>query len=290
MSAKQNVGWIGLGLIGKPMARRLVDAGFPVTLWNRTASKADDLVRSGARLAQTPREAAAAADVLFTCVSDPPALEAVLWGPDGALSGLRAGSVLIDSSTVSPGLARRAAAACAERGAEFLEAPITGGTWGAEKGELVFLVGGEAATFQHVQPVLNHLGKKLFHLGPHGAGQSIKLAMNLLYALEVQALAESLALVTGAGFPAEKLLEVLASSMGRAPVLDVKAPMMTSGDYAPSFPLRLMHKDLGLALDLSNQLGVPLPATAAARETYSAVKGASKEDVDYAAVRSFWPR
>ncbi len=290
MSATVKVGWIGLGLIGKPMARRLLDAGYPLTLWNRTPSKAEDLVRSGARPAATPREAAAAADVLFTCVSDPPALEAVLWGPDGALSGLRSGSVLVDSSTVSPGLARRTAAACTERGAEFLEAPITGGTWGAEKGELVFLIGGEATTLVRVQPLLNQLGNKLFHLGPHGAGQSIKLGMNLLYALEVQALAEALALVTGAGFRPEKLLDVLASSMGRAPVLDVKAPMMTSDDYTPSFPIRLMHKDLGLALDLANQLGVPLPATAAARETYSAVKGASKEDVDYAAVRRFWPR
>lgn len=282
------VGWIGLGLIGKPMARRLVEAGYPVTIWNRTPAKADDLVRAGGRLAATPRETARSSDVLFTCVSDPPALEAVLLGPEGALAGLGAGSVLVDCSTISPALARRLAAACAERGAEFLEAPLTGGTWGAEKGELVFLIGGEAATLERVRPVLDHLGKKLFHLGGHGAGQTIKLAMNLLYALEVQALAEALALVAGAGIAAEKLLDVLASSMGRAPVLDVKAPMMTSGNYAPSFPLRLMHKDLGLALDLANQLGVPLPATAAARETYSAVKGASAEDVDYAAVRRFW--
>ncbi len=282
------VGWIGLGLIGKPMARRLANAGLAMTVWNRAASKAEELVPLGARPAATAREAAAASEVLFTCVSDPPALEAVLFGPEGALEGLGAGSVLVDCSTISPALARRIAAACAERGAEFLEAPITGGTWGAEKGELVFLIGGEAATLDRVRPVLAHLGKKLFHLGPHGAGQTVKLAMNLLYALEVQALAEALALVAGAGIGAEKLLDVLASSMGRAPVLDVKAPMMTSGNYAPSFPLRLMHKDLGLALDLANHLGVPLPATAAARETYSAVKGASAEDVDYAAVRRFW--
>ena len=285
-----NVGWIGLGLIGKPMARRLVDAGYPVTVWNRTSAKAGDLVSAGARLAANPREAAAASDILFTCVSDPPALEDVLRGPDGALAGLRAGSVLVDCSTVSPVLARQVAVEAASHGAEFLEAPVTGGTWGAEKGELVFLIGGEAATFDRVQPVLAHLGKKLFHLGPHGTGQSVKLGMNLIYALEVQALAEALALVGGAGIAPEKLLDVLASSMGRAPVLDIKAPMMVAGDYAPSFPLRLMHKDLGLALELSNQLGVPLPATAASRETYSAVKGAATEDVDYAAVRRFWPR
>ncbi|HVB34222.1 MAG TPA: NAD(P)-dependent oxidoreductase [Patescibacteria group bacterium] len=285
-----NVGWIGLGLIGKPMARRLIDAGYPVTLWNRTRAKAEDLVSAGARLAASPREAAASSDVLFTCVSDPTALEAVLWGPDAAFAGLRAGSILVDCSTVSPALARRVAAEAVSRGAEFLEAPITGGTWGAEKGELVFLMGGEAATLDRVRPVLDHLGKKLFHLGPHGAGQSVKLAMNLLYALEVQALAESLALVSGAGIGSEKLLEVLASSMGRAPILDIKAPMMVSGNYAPSFPLRLMHKDLGLALELSSQVGVPLPATAATRETYSAVLGSSTEDVDFAAVRRFWRR
>jgi 3-hydroxyisobutyrate dehydrogenase-like beta-hydroxyacid dehydrogenase len=285
-----NVGWIGLGLIGKPMARRLVQAGYPVTVWNRTPAKAADLIREGARLAATPREAAAPADVLFTCVSDPPAVEAALWGDDGAMAGLRAGSVLVDSSTVAPALARREAAAAAARGVEFLEAPVTGGTWGAEKGELVFLVGGEAATLERVQPLLAHLGKKWFHLGPHGAGQTVKLAMNMLYALEVQGLAEALALVTGSGVPADKLLEVLASSMGRAPVLDIKAPMMTSRNFAPSFPLRLMHKDLGLALELANQLGIPLPATAAARETYSAVKGAAQEDVDYAAVMNFWRR
>lgn len=282
------VGWIGLGLIGKPMAKRLVEAGYPTTLWNRTAGKTEDLAARGARVAATAREAAAAAEVVFTCVSDPPALEAVLWGDEGALAGLRAGSVLVDSSTVSPALARRVAAACTERGAEFLEAPITGGTWGAEKGELVFLIGGEAKTLERAQPVLNHLGKKFFHLGPHGAGQTIKLAMNLIYALEVQALAESLALVTGAGLGAEKLLDVLGSSMGRAPVLDIKAPMMVAGDYKPSFPLRLMHKDMGLALELANRLGVPLPAAAAARETYSAVKGAAEADVDYAAVMRYW--
>jgi 3-hydroxyisobutyrate dehydrogenase-like beta-hydroxyacid dehydrogenase len=134
------------------------------------------------------------------------------------------------------------------------------------------------------------MGKRWFHLGPHGAGQTVKLAMNMILALEVDALAEALALVTGAGLPGEGLIEVLQSSMARATVLDVKAPMMLEGNYAPSFPLRLMHKDLGLALDLANQLGVPLPATAAAREIYNGVKGAAKEDLDYAAVARFWQK
>ncbi len=130
----------------------------------------------------------------------------------------------------------------------------------------------------------------MVHLGAHGAGQTVKLAMNMILALQVDALAEALALVTSSGVPGERLIEVLQSSMARAQVLDVKAPMMLAGKYDPSFPLRLMHKDLGLALELANQTGVPLPATAAAREVYNAVKGAAKEDVDYAAVARFWEK
>ncbi len=287
---KPVVGWIGLGLMGRPMAANVLKAGFPLIVWNRGRAKAEELGRAGADVAASPREVAARADVLFTIVSDPPALEEVLWGANGAMGGLRGGSVLVDSSTVSPALARRAAAACAERGAEFLDAPVTGGTWGAEKGEIVFMIGGKKEVIERVEPVLGAMGKRWFHLGPNGAGQTVKLAMNMILALEVQALAEALALVTKAGVPGERLVEVLQSSMGRAPLLDVKAPVILKGDYAPSFPLRLMHKDLSLALELGNQIGVPLPATAAARETYNAVKGATKTDVDYAAVASFWQR
>ena len=286
---KPAVGMIGLGLMGKPMATNLLKAGFSVMVWNRTRSKADELVRGGARPAGTPREAAASADVLITVVSDPPALEEVLWGAGGALEGLRRGSTYVDSSTVAPSLARRIAAACAERGVEFLDAPVTGGTWGAEKGELVFMVGGKRETLERVAPVLGAMGKRWFHLGPSGAGQTVKLAMNMILALQVDALAEALALVTTAGVPGESLVEVMQSSMARSPLLDIKAPMILKRDYSPSFPLRLMHKDLGLAIELANQLGVPLPATAAVREVYSAVKGAAKnEDPDYAAVARFW--
>jgi len=198
--------------------------------------------------------------------------------------------VLIDSSTVSPALARRAASACRDRGVEFLDAPVTGGTWGAEKGELVFMVGGEATTLARVEPVLGAMGKKWFHLGPAGAGQTVKLAMNLLLALEVQAFAEALALVTGGGVSAENLVSVMQASMGRAPVLDVKAPLILKQDYKPSFPLRLMHKDINLAMDLAHQLGVKLPAGTAAREVYGAVMSAAKEDVDYAAVARYWQK
>ena len=287
---KPNVGLVGLGLMGRPMGLNLLKAGFPLTVWNRTASRAESLVAVGAKLAASPQEAASASDILLTIVSDPPALEEVLWENQGAMNGLRKGGIYIDSSTVSPALARKISSACAARGVRFLDAPVTGGTWGAEKGELVFMVGGDAAVLKEAEPVFSAMGKRWFHLGPNGAGQIIKLAMNLILALEVDALAEALALVTGAGIQGEKLVDVMQSSMARAPVLDVKAPLLIKGDYPPSFPLRLMHKDLGLALDLANQIGVALPATAAARENYNYVKGASKEDLDYAAVMKFWKR
>lgn len=285
---KPSLGLIGLGLMGRPMGRNLLRAGFPLTVWNRTASRAEELIRVGAVLASSPRDAASRADVLLTIVSDPPALEEVLFGEQGALDGLRRGSALVDSSTVSPDLARTAARACAERGVEFLDAPVTGGAWGAEKGELVFMVGGPAETLERVLPVLASLGRQFFHLGPHGAGQTVKLGMNLLLALEVAALAESLALVSAAGVPAERLIEVLQASMGRSPLLDVKAPLLLRKEFPPSFPLRLMLKDLRLALELGHRQGVALPALEAAAATYAAVQAASRDDPDFAAIARFW--
>ncbi|HVB57370.1 MAG TPA: NAD(P)-dependent oxidoreductase [Candidatus Acidoferrales bacterium] len=287
---KPTVGLIGLGLMGKPMARNLLKAGFPLVVWNRSSAKADDLVREGAKLGANPRDTAARADVLITIVSDPPALEEILFGPGGAMEGLRRGSIFIDSSTISPDLARRAAAACAERGVDFLDAPVTGGTWGAEKGELVFMIGGKAEVLERAQPVLDALGKRFFLLGPNGAGQTVKLAMNLILALEVDALVEAIALVAAAGVQGEKLVEVLQSSMGRSALLDVKAPLILKNEFPASFPLRLMHKDVRLALELAGQSGITLPAAAAAYATYTAVKDASTDDPDYAAVARFWKK
>lgn len=285
-----NVGLIGLGLMGKPMAQNLLNAGFPLTVWNRTPEKARELAEQGAYLAANPREAAARVDVLITIVSDPSAVEEVLWGPHGAIEGLRRGSILIDSSTISPELARRAAAACAERGVDYLDSPVTGGDWGAKKGELVFMIGGKEEVLERVKPVLSVLGKKFFLLGPNGAGQTVKLAMNLLLALEVDALAESLALATAGGVAGERLIEVMQSSMARATVLDVKAPSILKNDFPPSFPLRLMHKDMWLAIELAKQKGLHLPAAEASFATYSAVKEKSKDDPDYAAVARFWEK
>jgi 3-hydroxyisobutyrate dehydrogenase-like beta-hydroxyacid dehydrogenase len=284
------VGLIGLGLMGKPLGMNLLKAGFPLTVWNRTASRADELVAAGAKLAASPRELAANSEFVLSIVSDPAALEEVLWGQNGAMQSLQRGSIYVDSSTVSPTLARKVAAASEERGVRFLDAPVTGGDWGAKKGELVFMVGGDATTLTEAEPVLRVLGKKWFHLGPNGAGQTIKLAMNLILALEVDALAEALALVTAAGLQGEKLVEVMQSSMARSGVLDIKSQNLLKGEYTPSFPLRLMHKDMRLALELAQQTHVELPATEAAFKTYSTVKEAAKEDLDYSAVMKFWKK
>jgi 3-hydroxyisobutyrate dehydrogenase-like beta-hydroxyacid dehydrogenase len=284
------VGFIGLGLMGKPMAHNLLKAGFSVTVWNRTATAADELVKAGARRAANPREVAAASDVLLMIVSDPPAVESVLHGPDGALAGLRRGSALVDSSTVTPDLARRTAMECAERGVDYLDAPVTGGDWGAKAAELVFMIGGPEAVFERLKPVFLALGKRFFLVGPHGSGQTIKLAMNLLLALEVDAFAEALAITTHAGLAGEKLVEVMQSSMGHAKVLDVKAPLMLKREYSASFPLRLMHKDLRLALELAKDQGLSLPAAEGAYKVYSAIKEKSTDNPDYAAVSRYWEK
>jgi len=293
-TAPQRIGLIGLGLMGRPMGMNLLKAGHKLTVWNRTPGRAGELVAAGAVLAKTPREVAEASEFLLTIVSDPPALESVLWGQEGknegALAGLRGGSIYVDSSTISPSLVGRIAAASKQRGVRFLDAPVTGGDWGAREGNLVFMIGGDADTLRDAEPILGVMGKKWFHLGPSGAGQTVKLAMNAILALQVGAMAEALALVTRAGLKGEQLVEVMQASMARSGLLDVKSPLMLKGDYKPSFPLRLMHKDLGLALDLANQLGVSLPATAAAREVYNYVKGEAKEDLDYSAVMRFWKK
>jgi 2-hydroxy-3-oxopropionate reductase len=285
-----SVGFIGLGLMGRPMSKNLLKAGFPVTVWNRSPEKAADVVAAGAKLAASPREVAAASDVLITIVSDPPALESVLFGDQGAMPALKRGSILIESSTVSPDLARKISGIAEQQGVKFLDAPVTGGTWGAEKGELVFMVGGSEAVFEEAKPVFEAMGKRFFLLGPNGAGQTVKLAMNLLLALEVEAFAESLALVRAAGIQGERLVEVMQSSMGRAPLLDIKSALMLKNEFPASFPLRLMHKDVRLALELAKSFGIELPSGTAAYGTMSAVKSASKDDPDFAALSRYWTK
>jgi 3-hydroxyisobutyrate dehydrogenase-like beta-hydroxyacid dehydrogenase len=239
-------------------------------------------------VAPSPREAAAGADVLISCVSDPPALEDVMLGEEGAAEGLRTGSIWVDCSTVSPALERKLAAMLEKRGEETLDAPITGGTWGAEKAELVFMAGGKADVLEKVRPVLMAMGKQVFLMGDHGTGQATKLGVNLIMAVTLGAFCEADALIARAGIDREQMLTLIQSSMARAGIIDIKAPLIFKSDFRPSFPLRLMHKDLGLALELANQLQVPMPITAAARELFSATRALGHSDADYSVIAKFF--
>jgi len=284
---RQSIGFIGLGIMGQPMALNLVKAGFEVTVFNRTRSKAEPLERAGARVASTPGEAARDAEVIISIVSDTAAMEAVVGGQNGVLQTIRAGAVLIDSSTISPEVSRKFASQLASRGAKMLDAPVTGSKHGAEKGELTFMIGGAREVMEQVLPVLKVLGKKHIYCGSHGLGLAAKLAMNSILATTLEVFAEGFVLGAKAGVSPETLLEIMQSSLARASIVDFKAPFVFRGDFTPYFPLKLMHKDLELAMETAYAHGVVMPTTAAVKETYGAAKAQGKGDLDYAAVITF---
>ena len=283
----QSVGFIGLGIMGTPMALNLVKAGFPVTVYNRTASKAEVLKQAGARVAPTPAEAAREADVIVTIVSDTTAMEEVVLGKDGILETIRSGAVLIDSSTISPTVSRKFACLLAGKGAAMLDAPVTGSKHGAEKGELTFMIGGEREVMERVMPVLKVLGKRHIYCGQHGLGLAAKLSMNAILATMVEIFSEGFVLAKKAGVPPATLLEIMQSSLARSGIVDFKAPFVFKGDFTPYFPLKLMHKDLELVTESAYAQGVPMPATAAVKEVYGAARAQGQGDQDYAAVITF---
>jgi 3-hydroxyisobutyrate dehydrogenase len=283
----QSIGFIGLGIMGQPMALNLVKAGFPVTVFNRTRRKAEPLEQAGARVASSPAEVARDADVIISIVSDTAAMEEVVCGKDGILEAIRSGAVLIDSSTISPTVSRRLACQLAAKGASMLDAPVTGSKHGAEKGELTFMIGGEREVMERVLPVLKVLGKRHIYCGEHGLGLAAKLAMNCILATTVEIFSEGFVLATKAGVPPETLLEIMQSSLARAAIVDFKAPFVFKGDFTPYFPLKLMHKDLELAMEAAYAQNVPMPATAAVKEVYAGAKAQGQGDRDYAAVITF---
>lgn len=283
----QSVAFIGLGIMGQPMALNLVKAGFNVRVFNRTRSKAELLERAGAQVASTPAEAARDADVIITIVSDTVAMEEVVGGKDGILETIRPGAVLIDSSTINPTVSRKFACQLAGKGASMLDAPVTGSKHGAEKGELTFMIGGEREVMERVMPVLNVLGKKHIYCGQHGLGLAAKLAMNSILATIVEIFSEGFVMATKAGVPPQTLLEIMQSSLARSAIVDFKAPFVFNGDFTPYFPLKLMHKDLELAMETAYAQNVTMPATAAVKEIYGAAKAQGKGDQDYAAVITF---
>jgi 3-hydroxyisobutyrate dehydrogenase-like beta-hydroxyacid dehydrogenase len=283
----QSVGFIGLGIMGQPMALNLVKAGFLVKVFNRTRSKAEPLERAGARVASTPAEAARQAEVVMTIVSDSAAMEEVVCGKDGVLETIRSGAVLIDSSTISPAVSRKLACHLAGKGASMLDAPVTGSKHGAEKGELTFMIGGDREALDCVMPLLKVLGKKHIYCGPQGLGLGAKLAMNAILATMVEIFSEGFVLATKLGVNPQTLLEIMQSSLARSGIADFKAPFVFKGDFTPYFPLKLMHKDLELAMETAYAENVPMPTTAAVKEIYGAAKAQGKGELDYVAVITF---
>jgi 3-hydroxyisobutyrate dehydrogenase/2-hydroxy-3-oxopropionate reductase len=281
------IGFIGLGIMGQPMVLNLLKAGHKLKVYNRTAKKAEPLEEAGAQVASTPAEAAKDADFVILIVTDSAAVEEVVLGEDGILGTVASGAIVIDSSTISPAVSRKMACHIAGKGASWLDAAVTGSKHGAEKGELTFMVGGEPQTFERALPILQVLGKKHIYCGLNGMGLSAKLAQNTIQATMLEVFCEGLVLATKAGVAPETMLEILQSSLARAALTDFKAPFIFKGDFTPYFPLKLMHKDLELAMEAGFALNVPMPTLAAVKEVYSAAKAQGKGDLDYAAIVTF---
>jgi 3-hydroxyisobutyrate dehydrogenase/2-hydroxy-3-oxopropionate reductase len=272
------VAFLGLGIMGGPMAANLVKAGHEVTVWNRTPKSI-----AGAATAATPAEAASKADVIWICVSDTAAVEQVLFGKDGAAGVLKPGQIVVDSSTISPTASLNFAARIRERGADFLDAPVTGSKIGAENGTLIFIVGGREESVAKLQPLFSAMGKQVVHVGPNSHGLSAKLGMNLMIALIYEGFAEALTLVRKLGVDQDKLFSLINASMIKSGVVEYKIPFVEKRDFAPNFPLRLMYKDILLMLDAGNESGVPLPGLETVRQVYEESRAAGQADLDYAA-------
>ncbi len=275
------VAFLGLGIMGRSMAANLVKAGHEVAVWNRTA--ATDNGVEGARRAASPADAAQGVEVVWMCVSDTKAVEGVLFGPDGVEPVLASGAVIADSSTISPSATLRFAVRLKARGIDYVDAPMTGSKIAAASGSLIFMAGGGDAALARLQPLFQAMGKQVFHMGQTGKGQATKLVMNLQIALIYEGFAEALTLGAKLGVDVEKLLPLIMASMVRSGVVEYKAPFILQRDFSPNFPLRLMLKDIRLALDAAKESRVRLPGLEAVEEVYDVAAEEGQQDLDYAA-------
>jgi 3-hydroxyisobutyrate dehydrogenase-like beta-hydroxyacid dehydrogenase len=273
------VAFLGLGIMGREMAGKLAKAGHEVTVWNRTPGKEVE----GARTASSPAEAAQGAEVVWMCVADTKAVESVVFGPQGAERSLTSGMIIADSSTISPSATRQFAERVAAHGVRWVDAPMTGSKAGAEGGTLTFMMGGDEATIEALMPLFNAMGQKFFRMGETSKGQATKLAMNLQIALIFEGFAEALTLATKLGVDTAAMLPLIQASMVRSGVIDYKAPFVLKRDFTPNFPLRLMHKDIRLALDAAKEARIKLPALETVEEIYEMATEDGHENLDYAA-------
>jgi len=269
---KKRIGFIGLGVMGRPMALNLLKAGYPMVVWNRTRSKMKSLLEAGAEGADSPREVAEKSDVVITMVTDSPDVEEVILGPNGVIHGAHPGLVVIDMSTISPTVTRRIAQKLAEKGVKMLDAPVSGGDIGAKKGTLSIMVGGPKETFEECLPIFKVLGKKITYMGPSGMGQTTKLCNQVICALNIQAVCEGLMLGAAAGLDLKKLLEVVTAGAAGSWMLSNLGPKMIERDFRPGFKISHQQKDLRLVLSFASELKLPLPGTALVQQMLRSVE------------------
>jgi 3-hydroxyisobutyrate dehydrogenase len=277
----ERVGFLGLGTMGAAMAGNLARAGFAVTAWNRTAGRAPELDDLGVTRAGTPAEVAAAADVIVVCVSDTPDVDAVLFGPDGVADGVTRGALLIDCSTISPSATRDFGARLAERGVDLVDAPVSGGSEGAQKATLTIFCGGEAAAVERARPILAAMGKTITHVGPSGSGQAVKAVNQVILAGTYLGVAEGIVLALKAGLDVEQVVAALGGGAAQSWVLANRAGRMIANDYPLGFKVALHRKDLAIALELAREMGAELPVTelAADFETDLVADGHAEDDM-----------
>jgi 2-hydroxy-3-oxopropionate reductase len=278
------IGFLGLGVMGGPMARNLLAAGHEVVAWNRSPEPLAELVEAGARGGDGPAAVAAEVDVLISIVSDDAALRQVLGGPDGAIAAARPGSLVIDMSTVSPALARELAATAKERGVGFLDAPVSGGDVGARDGTLSIMVGGSAADVERAQPVFEVLGSRVTHVGDAGAGQVAKACNQVLVAVIFGGLAEALVLGSKLGVDPAAILDAIGGGMAANRIMEVRRNNFLEHDFAPGFKIDLHHKDLEIALGASGEVDAPLPLTTEVQQMFRQLRAAGHGGEDDSAL------
>jgi 3-hydroxyisobutyrate dehydrogenase-like beta-hydroxyacid dehydrogenase len=276
------LGYVGLGVMGSAIVRRLLDAGHTVTVWNRTPEKAEPLLEAGARWADSPREVAERSELVFTMVTNTAAVQAVTEGTDGILAGLAPGKIYVDMSTASPANTRALADRVAGAGAQMLDAPVSGTSITVEQGKVSIMVGGDEDAFERARPVLETIGPKVFHLGPNGTAVTLKIAINLSLAVQMLAFSEGVLIAEKTGIPRERIVEVMLASVIASPMVAYRGPLVLGHPDEVWFDCHMMQKDLNLALELGRELEVPLPTTAVTNELLTAANGMGIGDRDFA--------
>lgn len=280
----ERIGFIGIGLMGSQMTRRILEAQYPLTVWNRKKEKAGALISAGAKWADSPKAVAQASDVVITMVTDSAASEEVICGENGVLEGAHPGLTLIDMGSIAPEMSRSIAERARGKGIPMLDAPVTGNPKVASEGKLGIMVGGPKETFDACLPIFEKMGVKIIHVGENGKGTTLKLINNLIMGVAIEAVAEALVLASKAGIDPQKVLEITSVGGARTGAMETRGPRMIKHDFSPHFSISNMHKDLSSALKLAEEVGVSLPAASISREILRAAKSQGKADLDSCSV------